>query len=206
MATLDADVQLLIRRLSAPPEPAPRPVLVMLVGLPGTGKTTFAARLAERFPLAVVESDAMRKTLFPRPTYSPAESRRVFAAIHEVLGRLLAERVPALLDATNLVEANRRELYQIAEGAGARLFIVRLTAPDEVVRRRLAERLATRAVAENSDAGWAVYEKLRKRQSPLTRPHVELDTSRDIRPALERAARALRRLTGTIQRSPPGPG
>jgi predicted kinase len=50
------------------PTPAPgQPVLVMLCGLPGTGKSTLARRLQHRLPAVVVESDRVRQRLFARP-------------------------------------------------------------------------------------------------------------------------------------------
>ena len=67
-----------------------RPPWWCVSGLPGSGKSYFCRRLASRYPIARLESDALRKALFGQPTHSPEESRRLFAACHHVLDRLLA--------------------------------------------------------------------------------------------------------------------
>lgn len=177
------------------PLAVPRPALVVLVGLPGTGKSYFAAQLAALFPLAVVESDVMRKALFPRPNYTRKESARVFAAIHALLRELLDHRVPTLLDATNLVEANRRVLYRIAEEADASLVLVLLTAPESVVRKRLGARSSSGSAGTSSDADWRVYERLRREDEPIQRQHFVVDSSGDIQPALASIARVLEQYT-----------
>ena len=69
------------------------PALVVISGLPGTGKSQFARELQRRTGAVVLESDALRRLLFEKPSYSWQESRRLFAAIHAVAERLLCEGV-----------------------------------------------------------------------------------------------------------------
>ena len=182
-------------RLLAALPPGPgfvaRPVLVVLVGLPGTGKTSFARRLAERFPLQVLESDALRRVLFPKPAHTPEESARFFRAIHQVIAVLLERGTPVLLDATNLVEAQREALYRVAEDAGARLALVQLQAPGEMVQERLARRGVGPGSQEHSEADWAVYQRMRETREPIRREHHTVDTSRDIGPVLEQVIEEL---------------
>ena len=47
--------------------PVARPLLVMLVGPPGTGKSRLARRLGAALDAQVVESDRVRKQLFAEP-------------------------------------------------------------------------------------------------------------------------------------------
>ena len=79
------------------------PVLVVVSGLPGTGKSHFSSRLVEQVPLLVLESANLRQVLFPELTYSTVESARLFEACHQLMANLLEEGVPILLDATNLI-------------------------------------------------------------------------------------------------------
>jgi len=185
------DAQRIEDSLRPLPPPRSSAALVVVSGLPGSGKSYFCRRLASRHPLARLDSDALRKTLFGQPTHSPEESSRLFAACHHVLDRLLGAGISALLDATNLREVHRRQLYAIAERHAAKLVVVSLQAPAAVVEKRLAAR-ARRADPEDlSDAGPDVYERMRSLDEPIARPHIVVDTSADIEPALRAVLREL---------------
>jgi predicted kinase len=182
-----ADARRLAGALGRLPAPRPRPAFIVVSGLPGTGKSYFCRRLAERLAYPVLESDALRKELFPTPTYSAAESARLFRAIHGLIEGLLGRGVPVILDATNLSERHRESLYAIAGRTGARLVMVRIVAPPELVKSRLEARAA--AGGAISDAGWAVYRKLKPTADRIRRRHLTVDTSRDITPALDEIVR-----------------
>lgn len=130
--SLEDDVSRLETALGELPAPRPAPFLVLVSGLPGSGKSHFSRELCRRYPLAHLNSDALRRALFPRPSHGAAESARLFAAVHVLLERLLSRGVSAVLDATSLKEEHRRPLYEIAERAGAGLIIVRTEAPEAV--------------------------------------------------------------------------
>lgn len=168
------------------PLPPPRaiPALVVLSGLPGSGKSHFCRRLASRYPMASLKSDALRKALFGQPTYSAEESRRLFDACHLVLDRLLARSIPAIFDATNLRELHRRQVYSIADKHNAKLILVHLQAPPPVVHERLQARVKGSHSHDLSDAGPEVYERMRHDVEPIGRPHISVDTSVDIEPAI----------------------
>ncbi|HEU5323887.1 MAG TPA: DegV family protein, partial [Methylomirabilota bacterium] len=171
--------------LAGLPEASASPALVIVSGLPGSGKSHFSRKLCQRYPLAHLNSDALRRALFAQPTHAAAESERLFAAVHVLLERLLSRGVSALLDATNLREAHRGPLYAIAERTGARLVIVKTEAPEEVALGRLGIRGGGTAAGDASDADAAVYDRMKGEAEPISRPHIAVDTSRDIDPALE---------------------
>jgi predicted kinase len=162
-------------------------VLVLLSGLPGAGKTTFAQALTARIPAEHIESDAIRRSLFPAPRYLPAEHRRVFNAVErQAAAAITAGRVP-IVDATNLTRRDRARFVRLADRTGARLVSVRLTATDAVLRERLS--LPRTGFSE---AGVAVYEGMRGRPQSFPTPVVTVDT----RFALETSLTLVVRLLG----------
>lgn len=193
MASYTSDVDRLISSLPQWPPPVARPVILVVSGLPGSGKSYFSRRLVEQLPLLLLESDALRQVLFPNPGYTGRESSQLFRACHLLIEGLLRKGIPVLLDATNLVEENRERLYHIAEHTGAKLIIVHLKAPPEVVRERLRGRSDGVDVEDKSTADWQVYDRMRSTAEPIRRNHFVVDTSRDISPAVAKVVRETKR-------------
>ncbi len=188
-----SDVERLAESLGQLPEPVVEPTLIVVSGLPGTGKSYFCSQLAQRLPSLILESDALRKTLFSSPNYSQQESSQLFQATHLLTERLLAKGIPIILDATNLSERHRERLYNIADRLGARLILVWVEAPPEVVRQRLEARKEGANPVEKSDADWEVYQRMKPGVQKIRRHHFVVDTSRDIAPVLDKIVRMARR-------------
>lgn len=92
-----------------------RPHLVIMVGLPGSGKSFFAERFAETFSVPLVSWDLLRRELFNQPTHSAEENEiidRVAAALTEQLFKtgatILSEGGVLSLSARRAVAARAR--------------------------------------------------------------------------------------------------
>jgi predicted kinase len=157
-----------------------RPALILLSGLPGAGKTTFAKALAERLPFVHIESDAIRRGMAEKPTYSPQESGAVFAKVEARARAALSHGERALIDATNLTNRDRRRFLRLAKELDTKLVTVRLTAPDEVLRARLAQ-----PREGFSQADMSILERMRGRPQPLPVPAIVVDTRFDLKPAID---------------------
>lgn len=190
-AQLVSDVERLSVALGQLPEPAAEPAFIVVSGLPGSGKTYFCGKLAERLPFVILESDTLRKTLFQSPDYSARESLQLFRAIHLVIERLLKKGISIILDATNLSERNREYLYSIADRLNVKLVLIRVEAPPEVVRERLMTR--QQESDSKSDANWAIYRKMKASVQRIGRNHYAVDTSRDINPVLDKIVKEVMR-------------
>ena len=190
---LASDVQRLTGSLGHLPEPVVKPALIAVSGLPGTGKSYLCHQLAQRLPLAILESDALRKVLYPTPSYSAPESSHLFQTIHLLIERLLKRGVSLILDATNLSERDREYLYRIADRLGVKLILVRVEAPPEVVKERLKTRQEEATPENNSDADWSVYQKMKTSAQKIKRNHYAVDTSRDITPVIDKITREVER-------------
>ena len=157
-----------------------------MCGLPGTGKSYFAAKLTERVPFLILETDRLRKVLVKRPKYTTGEHRRVFNSCYHLINHYLVNGYSVLFDATNLNEDFRSHLYDISKSTGAPLALVHATAPQDTVRRRLKERKSDRHANTYSDAGWLIYTRMIPVEEPVQRDHYALDTSKNINPVLDR--------------------
>ncbi len=180
---LVSDVYKLMKGIGELPLPLDKPVLVLISGLPGVGKSFFCLQLAKRLPAVVLESDSLRRMLFRQPEYSQTESVRLFKAIHLVAERFLKNGFCIIVDATNLSEHHREYFYRITERLEVKLIIVSIQAPPSLAKKRLAVRLKNQD--EKSEADWEVYKKMKPSVEKITRKHFVVDTSIDITSSID---------------------
>lgn len=167
--------------IPAPAAASGRPALLVLMGLPGVGKSHSARRLAARLHAAHVASDHLRTQLFIAPSYTKEESAAVFGVIEGVVRRLLEEGHRVIVDATNLRRAQRSGVERIARELRVPLAHVLVTAEEGDIRDRLAARRRTRAPGDHSDADEGVYAAMRSRgfEAP-PRGYLELRNAPDV--------------------------
>jgi predicted kinase len=186
---LDQAVTKVEERLANTEETTAWPVLIILCGLPATGKSYLAHRLVEQMPFVIVETDFVRQTLFPSPAYSARESNFVHRVCHALMEKLLRRGARVIFDATNLFKFHREKVYRLARRSAAKLVIVQTVAPETVVRERLEKREVARDPADISDANWTIYKRMASTQQPVGHPHLTVDTSGDLGEAVNRILR-----------------
>jgi predicted kinase len=188
--------------LSLPPK-IEEPVLVILSGLPGSGKTTFAVKLGEALPAIVIESDFVRKTLFPKPTYSGQEDRLIHAVARALMRHYLRTGHSVIADATNIAEWQRQILRRLAQLSRVPGIVVQTCAPEEVIAARLHHRSVHKKRSDFSEADWRVYQSMSGRAEPIRGPHLRVDTTQNLDRSVKRIGRAVERARRQLGNSSP---
>ena len=185
----DELVAQLRHEIEAPPTPAGRPALVVLMGYPGVGKSHCARLLATRLGAAHIASDQLRSRLFIAPTYADAENATIFRCVDALVDGMLGEGHRVIVDATNLVARSRAASVGAAQRAGAPIVFIRVVADEAAIRGRLEQRRTARAADDHSDADLRVYERMRDRPfEPPPEGHLELVNGDDLHAEIERIA------------------
>jgi predicted kinase len=128
-----------------------RAFLVVVSGLPGTGKSTLAIPLAERIEGVALSRDAARQQIGGRPMLTPASTRlrgRHRRGLQEEATQRLETLVAHQLDANRPVVVElvadrdtRHRLFALAARHGARVCSIEVVCSDA---QELARRLGTR--------------------------------------------------------------
>lgn len=115
----------------------PAGALVLLVGVAGSGKSTFAAR--HFAPTQVLSSDALRAVVADDPKAQSA-TEDAFDLLHRILAMRLRRGRLTVVDATNVEEWARRELLSIARAHRRPAVAIVLDLPMAVIAERNAAR------------------------------------------------------------------
>ncbi len=126
----------------------PHDALVLLLGISGSGKSTFARRhfAADE----VLSSDAMRAVV-GRGESDQAASRAAFGALHEAAASRLEGALLTVVDATNLSPRARKPFRQLARRHGRPTVAIVLDIDPRTAAQRNAartERVVRNAVLE----------------------------------------------------------
>jgi predicted kinase len=167
-----------------------RPLLILVCGLMGTGKSTLARALAEALSWNWVSSDILRKEMaqisprerryenFHQGIYAPDFSRMTYQALFDRARTFLEGGSSVILDASFKKEKDRSAALSLALQMNADFLSVECTCKDEIVRERLARRMHNHN--QPSDGRWELFQKQKedfeKFEGVASRRHLTLDT------------------------------
>jgi predicted kinase len=117
-----------------------KPVLIGIFGVPGVGKTQVAHALAQRYPLLVLSTDALR---LQYGFESGLVTRQV---IDQLAIQLFAQHISIIFDGIHLGRKDRRAVEQLAHSYQADALLMYVVADPVVVEQRLQARIERSAL------------------------------------------------------------
>ncbi len=163
------------------------PALILTCGLPASGKTWAASRIAAPFEAAHLSSDVRRKILanvplerrggdeFEAGLYTPALKERTYDSLLALARSFLAPRAAedasgheiartVVVDATFPSAERRAPFRELARELRTPFVVVHAFASDELTRKRMLRRSSD--PDETSDADWSVYLRAKESFAP----------------------------------------
>ncbi len=101
-----------------------KPLLILLYGFPGSGKTYFARQLAENLQAAHVHGDRIRHELFEEPRYDKQENAIIKQLMDYMTDSFLTAGMSVIYDENAGRKAQRRSLRELARKKHAETVIV----------------------------------------------------------------------------------
>ncbi len=164
--------------------------LILITGLPGTGKSFLARKLLKEFnprPI-LLSTDIIRKQLFNisehryvpfgQDIYTEKSREYVYNILLSFAAILIQQSQSIILDGTFYSSSQREPLFSLCERTNTQLIIIKTTCKEETIKKRMVNRLNQEF--ETSDADFKVYLELKKRFEPFKLNYLSIDTEKDI--------------------------
>jgi predicted kinase len=141
--------------------------MMLLGGLPGTGKSTIADSVGGEINATIIDSDRVRKRLVDSDTegevpdygegiYTEEWTRRTYRRCLELTRRKLEQGQRVIIEASFKDNERRRIFWELADQLSIDAFFVEYIADDNEIRNRLKARNGG-----PSDADWDIYRKMK---------------------------------------------
>lgn len=171
-------------------------MIVLMAGLPGTGKSTLARELARRTAGRVLSKDEIRHALFAADEidYSSRQDDFCQQVMLEAAEYLLRQKPKQFLFLDGRTFSRRYQIENVGNFAASLhqdWRILECLCSEETAKRRLEQQSAAgEHPAENRD--WQLYLRVKERFEAITLPKVMIDTDQPLEDCVAKALAALR--------------
>jgi predicted kinase len=150
-------------------------MLIVITGLPGTGKSTIAEALAKEIDAIILSTDKIRKMIFENPIYNEEDKRIVYNELFSQTSENLSKGKNVILDGTFYTKALRKRANEVGKLLAKNVYFVYCETPEEILKERINNRRD-----KYSDADYSVYLKMKKIFEEFEEKVIKIDTSQNL--------------------------
>lgn len=143
-------------------------LIIVVFGLPGSGKSWFAEALAREINATCINSDIVRHEMSGIGQYSEKDKSLVYQDMNERAREVLTDESPVILDATFFREALRQDIIELGEEMQAEVIWMEIVADEELIQKRTSRK------RKYSEADFKVYHFIKDQFEPLETDHLTL--------------------------------
>ncbi len=173
-------------------------MLIVMAGLPGTGKSTLAHHMADVLAAIVLDKDVIRAALFPPAwvEYTTEQDDFCMSIMFQVSAYVLRKNPhqDVILDGRTFSRHYQvMALKRFTEELQTPLRIIECVCSDDTARQRLEEAASgkERHLAENRD--YTLYLEIKERFEPIDEPKLVVNTNEDLARCLDRCLSYVRK-------------
>lgn len=161
-------------------------MVVIVFGLPGSGKSFFAERLAAELGADYINTDRVRKEMFPKPSYSDEEKSLLYKKLLDEVYHHAHARKVLVLDGTFHLQKIRADFIKLSSDLNIDLKWIEVIANDDLIKERLSKE------REYSDADYSIHKLIKEEYEPFSNDdHIKIkrltSTNNNINQMLTRA-------------------
>lgn len=148
-------------------------MVIIFFGLPGSGKSYLAQRVARTLGADYLSSDVLRKRLITKPTYSYEEKLIVYKKMYDTMYEHKKSSNSLVLDGTFFKRSIRDSFKKLAEDLNMEIKWIEVVSDEEVLKERLSKKRV------DSDADYNVHKKIASEFEPLADNHLTVKSTND---------------------------
>lgn len=148
-------------------------MLIMIAGLPGSGKSYFAEKLAAHLGAVYINSDQVRQTIHALGHYTDQDKLKIYEEMLRLATNSLKENKVVVVDTTFYRQSVRNLFFNLAKTLVVPVFFMEVFADEALVRERLKK------PRKYSEADFKVYEKIKTAFEPIAEPHLRLQSNNE---------------------------
>jgi len=157
-------------------------MIILVAGLPGSGKSYFASRLAAQLDAVYVGSDKVRKSLDGLGKYHLEDKLIVYRGMADLAEENLSEGKKVVLDATFFLKDMRTLFFALADKYTSAFHFIYIEADEDLIKKRVAKK------RPDSEADFEVYKKVKHEYEAIDFPHLVIQsTDSNITEMIEKA-------------------
>lgn len=145
-------------------------MIILIAGLPGSGKSYFAKKLSDQLGIQYLSSDKVRKEGMGSQ-YNTEDKLGVYEQMARMAENVLKDGHDLILDATFYLKSVRRLFYKLADKQHVPCLFIYIFAEEDLIKERVSK------PRSDSDADFGVYLKVKREFQPINRPHLILNST-----------------------------
>jgi predicted kinase len=157
-------------------------MLIIMAGLPGTGKSTVAAELAKQLDAVILSKDSVRHALFPPDLVEYSSTQDDFVIEVLLLTAIYIWSIhptkTIILDGRTFSRASQRKhVVHFAERAKQKWQIIECICSEETAKARLTKLDPSHPAGNRTPQ---LYDEVKARWEPITEQHITITTDQQI--------------------------
>lgn len=141
-------------------------MVIIVFGLPGTGKTYLSKALSDKLGAAHLNTDIIRHEINMEGEYDKESKEKVYKTMHNQLMKYIKGQRDVIVDATFHKSQIREQFIKAIMKQKELLFFIEMKASEKTIRERLKKRKGY------SEADFNVYKQIEAQFEPFYEPHL----------------------------------